>query len=131
MLSNHTRAIFVRFFGCLPGLIQGLLLITLSNVVTVITTISMSAVSTNGKIGAGGIYYMISRYFILQSMIPYIELLPISFLLIFFSRSLGPEFGGAIGLMFTVANSVAVAMYTIGFCESLMDMLYQVVTIPS
>ena len=39
------------------------------------------------------------------------------------SRSLGPEFGGAIGLMFTVANSVAVSMYIIGFCESLLDML--------
>ena len=40
-------------------------------------------------------------------------------------RCLGPSFGGAIGLMFTLANSIAVAMYTIGFCESLMDMLYQ------
>ena len=39
------------------------------------------------------------------------------------SRSLGPEFGGAIGLVFTVANSVAVSMYIIGFCESLLDML--------
>ena len=39
------------------------------------------------------------------------------------SRSLGPEFGGAIGLMFTVANSIAVSMYIIGFCESLRDML--------
>ena len=68
--------------------------------VTVITTISMSAVSTNGQIAAGGIYYMISR-------------------------SLGPEFGGAIGLMFTLANSIAVSMYTIGFCESLIDMLNQ------
>ena len=38
------------------------------------------------------------------------------------SRSLGPEFGGAIGLMFTLANSIAVAMYTIGFAESLLDM---------
>ncbi len=82
------------------GLLEGLLLITLANVVTVITTISMSAVSTNGQIAAGGIYYMISR-------------------------SLGPEFGGAIGLMFTLANSIAVAMYTIGFCESLVDMLDQ------
>ena len=43
------------------------------------------------------------------------------------SRSLGPEFGGAIGLMFTVANSIAVSMYIIGFCESLLDLLYQYV----
>ncbi len=82
------------------GLLEGLAVITLSNVVTVITAISMSAVSTNGQIKAGGIYYMISR-------------------------SLGPEFGGAIGLMFTLANSIAVAMYLIGFCEALMDMLEQ------
>merc|ERR1719391_1790769 len=81
------------------GLIQGLLVITLANIVTVITAISMSAVSTNGQIKGGGIYYMISR-------------------------SLGPEFGGAIGIMFTVANSIAVSMYVIGFCDSLMDMLH-------
>jgi len=82
------------------GLIQGLLVITLANIVTVITAISMSAVSTNGQIKGGGIYYMISR-------------------------SLGPEFGGAIGIMFTIANSIAVSMYTIGFCDSLLDMLYE------
>lgn len=39
------------------------------------------------------------------------------------SRSLGPEFGGAIGLMFTLANSVAVSMYIVGFCESVQDLL--------
>jgi len=81
------------------GMVQGLLVITLANVVTSITAISMSAVSTNGQIKGGGIYYMISR-------------------------SLGPEFGGAIGIMFTIANSIAVSMYVIGFCDSLMDMLY-------
>ena len=32
---------------------------------------------------------------------------------------IGPEFGGAIGLMITLANAIAVAMYVIGFCESL------------
>ena len=83
------------------GLIEGLLLITLANAVTIITALSMSAVTTNGQIRGGGIYYMISR-------------------------SLGPEFGGAVGLMFTAANSIAVSMYTIGFCESVLDMLKEV-----
>ena len=71
------------------GIVQGLLLMTIANVVTFLTAISMSAVCTNGQIKGGGVYYMISR-------------------------SLGPEFGGAIGLMFTLANSIAVAMYVIG-----------------
>jgi solute carrier family 12 sodium/potassium/chloride transporter 2 len=37
----------------------------------------------------------------------------------------GPEFGGAIGLMFFLANSIAVSMYLIGFCESLLDCMKQ------
>lgn len=63
----------------------------------------MSAVSTNGVIKGGGIYFMISR-------------------------SLGPEFGGAIGVMFTVANSIAVATYLVGFCDALIDMLNEYIT---
>lgn len=39
------------------------------------------------------------------------------------SRSLGPEFGGAIGLIFSLANAVACAMYVVGFCESLISVL--------
>ena len=46
---------------CNPPLVQGLLVMTLCNVVTTITTISMSAVSTNGQIKGGGVYFMISR----------------------------------------------------------------------
>lgn len=39
------------------------------------------------------------------------------------SRSLGPEFGGSIGLIFSLANAVACAMYVVGFCESLVSLL--------
>ena len=36
---------------------------------------------------------------------------------------IGPEFGGAIGIIFSVANAVAVAMYAVGFAETVRDML--------
>lgn len=39
------------------------------------------------------------------------------------SRSLGPEFGGAIGLIFAFANAVAVAMYVVGFAETVVELL--------
>lgn len=39
------------------------------------------------------------------------------------SRSLGPEFGGSIGLIFSMANAVAVAMYVVGFAETVRDVL--------
>ena len=39
------------------------------------------------------------------------------------SRSLGPEFGGAIGLIFSLANAVGVAMYIVGFCETVRDLI--------
>lgn len=39
------------------------------------------------------------------------------------SRSLGPEFGGSIGLIFAFANAVAVAMYVVGFAETVVQLL--------
>nr|XP_027239552.1 bumetanide-sensitive sodium-(potassium)-chloride cotransporter-like [Penaeus vannamei] len=80
------------------GLVYSILIVVMANIVTTVTTLSMSAVATNGRIKGGGVYYMISR-------------------------SLGPEFGGSIGLMFTLANSIAAATYIIGFCDSLKDLL--------
>ncbi|KAG7208571.1 hypothetical protein KM043_014784 [Ampulex compressa] len=80
------------------GIGQAILLILTTTVVTTITSLSMSAISTNGLIKGGGTYYMISR-------------------------SLGPEFGGSIGLIFSLANAVACSMYVVGFCESMVDCL--------
>lgn len=45
------------------------------------------------------------------------------FIVGFLNRSLGPEFGGAIGIVFSFANAVAAAMYVIGFCETLVKLL--------
>lgn len=39
------------------------------------------------------------------------------------SRSLGPEFGASVGIVFAFANAVAASMNTIGFCDSLNDLL--------
>ncbi|XP_047622384.1 solute carrier family 12 member 1 isoform X4 [Phacochoerus africanus] len=76
----------------------GVIIIGLSVVVTTLTGISMSAICTNGVVRGGGAYYLISR-------------------------SLGPEFGGSIGLIFAFANAVAVAMYVVGFAETVVDLL--------
>nr|CAB3266102.1 solute carrier family 12 member 2 [Phallusia mammillata] len=82
------------------GIGFSLLIILLSSVVTVITTLSMSAICTNGQVRGGGAYYLISR-------------------------SLGPEFGGAIGLIFSLANAIAVSMYVVGFAETIVDLLIE------
>ena len=76
------------------GIIQALLIMAISTVVTVTTALSMSAICTNGTILAGGAYYIISR-------------------------ALGPSIGGAIGILFSVGNMAACSLYLIGFAETL------------
>ena len=39
------------------------------------------------------------------------------------SRSLGPEFGGSIGVIFAIANAVAVSLYLVGFAETIQSLL--------
>uniref|UniRef100_A0A8B9KCY5 Solute carrier family 12 member 2-like n=1 Tax=Astyanax mexicanus TaxID=7994 RepID=A0A8B9KCY5_ASTMX len=73
-------------------------IILMAVVVTTITGLSTSAIATNGFVRGGGAYYLISR-------------------------SLGPEFGGSIGLIFAFANAVAVAMYVVGFAETVVELL--------
>ena len=40
------------------------------------------------------------------------------------SRSLGPEFGGSIGVVFSLANAIAAAMYVVGFAETVRDIMW-------
>ncbi|MED6244384.1 hypothetical protein ATANTOWER_007822 [Ataeniobius toweri] len=74
------------------------LIILISSTITGITGLSTSAIATNGKVKGGGTYFLISR-------------------------SLGPELGGSIGLIFAFANAVAVAMHTVGFAETVTDLM--------
>ncbi|KAK7913480.1 hypothetical protein WMY93_013691 [Mugilogobius chulae] len=76
----------------MAGVMQSLLIVLMCCICTMLTAISMSAIATNGVVPAGGSYFMISR-------------------------SLGPEFGGAVGLCFYLATTFASAMYILGAIE--------------
>ncbi len=77
------------------GLVYALLILLAAKAITVLTTLSLSAIATNTKIEGGGAYFLISR-------------------------SLGVEFGGAIGVVFFLAQAISVSMYVIGFTEAFM-----------
>jgi len=74
------------------GLGKTLLILMLANGISVITSSSLSAIATNLRVKGGGDYYIISR-------------------------TLGLEFGGAIGVVLFLAQSVSIAFYCIGFGE--------------
>jgi amino acid transporter len=76
------------------GLGPALLILGLANGISILTSVSLSAIATNLKVKGGGDYYLISR-------------------------TLGFEFGGAIGIVLFLAQSVSIAFYCIGFGEVL------------
>jgi amino acid transporter len=80
------------------GLWRALIILVFANGISVLTTISLSAIATNLKVKGGGDYYLISR-------------------------TLGLEFGGAIGVVLYLAQSVSIAFYCIGFGEVLAGIL--------
>ncbi|MDP1661338.1 MAG: amino acid permease, partial [Phycisphaerales bacterium] len=75
------------------GLGRTLAIIAAATAISVITSLSLAAIATNMRVKGGGDYYLISR-------------------------TLGVHFGGAIGLVLFVAQSVSVAFYCIGFGEA-------------
>ncbi|MGD9224438.1 MAG: hypothetical protein PVH22_14380, partial [Desulfobacteraceae bacterium] len=76
------------------GIFQALLMLFLAKSITALTSLSISAVSTNTPVQGGGAYFLISR-------------------------SLGPELGGAIGVALFCAQAISVPFYLLGFTEAL------------
>lgn len=75
------------------GLTGSIVIILIAHVISVATGLSISSIATNKKVGAGGVYYVLSR-------------------------SLGLPMGGAIGYTLFVATSFSIALYLIGFAEN-------------
>ena len=80
------------------GLGMALLIILLANTISVLTTFSLSAIATNLQVKGGGDYYLISR-------------------------TLGIEFGGALGLVLFLAQAVSIGFYCVGFGEVMVEIL--------
>ena len=78
------------------GLAGTLLIVTVSTGITFLTALSVAAIATDQRVRTGGAYYMISR-------------------------SLGLETGGAVGIPLFLAQGLSVALYTVGFAESLVQ----------
>ncbi|CAG5105787.1 Oidioi.mRNA.OKI2018_I69.chr1.g2453.t2.cds [Oikopleura dioica] len=88
--------LFLRFAWIVgvAGVGQTFLLVLICCMTTMLTAFSMSAIATNGVVPAGGAYFMISR-------------------------ALGPEFGGAVGILFYLGTTFGSAMYILGGVEIL------------
>ncbi|XP_066507081.1 solute carrier family 12 member 2 isoform X2 [Hoplias malabaricus] len=101
MLNIWGVMLFIRMTWIVgqAGVVCACVIVAMATVVTTITGCSTAAIATNGFVRGGGAYYLISR-------------------------SLGPEFGGSIGLIFAFANAVAVAMYVVGFAETVVGLLH-------
>ena len=98
MLSIIGVVLFERLGWAIgqAGVWHVLLMFAIGGGMACLTVLSLSAMATNGKIAAGGTYFLVSR-------------------------SVGPELGGAIGCVFFAANVVGAAFYLQGFAEVMLS----------
>ncbi|CAF0810092.1 unnamed protein product [Rotaria sp. Silwood1] len=97
-LSMFAISIFMRigFVLAHAGVLQTLLQLSLCFIILLATLLSVCSLATNGAIEGGGVYHMISR-------------------------TLGPEFGGAIGLLFFFANVICNGQSVAALVEALVE----------
>jgi len=75
------------------GVLGTLAIVLLANAITLVTALSLSALSTNMRVGAGGAYWLISR-------------------------SMGLEIGGALGIPLYLSQALSLTLYSFGLAES-------------
>ena len=80
------------------GLMVSLIIIALANAISILTSFSLAAIATNFRVKGGGDYYLISR-------------------------TLGLEYGGALGIVLFLAQSVSIAFYCMGFGEAVAGLI--------
>ncbi|BFZ62844.1 hypothetical protein YB2330_003954 [Saitoella coloradoensis] len=94
---------FLRFGFLLGmgGLFHMLLMLFITFGIALLSALSLSAIATNGTVRGGGAYYMISR-------------------------SLGPEFGGSVGVVFFGGQVLNAGLNVVSFVESVLNLFGEV-----
>ncbi|KAH7033000.1 amino acid permease-domain-containing protein [Microdochium trichocladiopsis] len=96
VLNILSILMFLRFGSILGsiGLFGFLGLLVIAYLINLATALSLSAIASNGEVKGGGAYYLISR-------------------------SLGPEFGGSIGILFYLSQVLNTSLNIVGLVDCL------------